>query len=144
MPESEIASTNYKIQKLASNLSKRVSFISGIGQKGRIGIWTSHRVKTEIARALNIRVSNGLVYFHKDLVSVSNHKQTPDAQKKELMRQLGCYERRIVMDANGELKDEYFDGKRTPPDDLAIALQIVNLYSRVYMESPKDFSTSTL
>ncbi len=141
----DIVSEEEKMIRLVTNLRNRVTFISGIGQPGRIGVWTTKKVKSEIARSLSVRIKNGLLVFHKKLVCVaSGHKFNSIDAKKEMIRQLLSYERQIVLNTEGELINEFYSGKRTGPDDLCIALQIVNLYSKVYINSPREFSSKPL
>lgn len=133
------------VQQVAGDLRKRVTFLRGLDSRGRIGVWTNHQRKVEMARALAVRIRDGLLYFHRDLVCVaSGPDYTPLKAKKELLRQLTQYERIIDLDQNGDLRSERYSGKRSGWDDLAIAIQAMNLYSHTWLDAPRLHSSIPL
>lgn len=138
----DIISEEEKMLKLISNLRSRISFMSGVASPGKVGVWITNSLKSEMATSLSVRLKNGLLVFHRNLICAASGQnfKSVDA-KKEMLRQLRSYERQIVLNSDGELRNEFYSGKRTGPDDLIIALQILNLYSKLYLKSPERYAS---
>lgn len=145
LPSEHLGAHRDVVQQVAGDLKRRVTFLRGVDHRGRVGVWTNNRTKVEMARALAVRIRDGLLCFHEDLVCVASGPNFGPLQaKQELMRQLRSYERIIELDAKGELRCEKYSGKRSGWDDLCIAIQAMNLFSRTWMDAPRLHSSEPL
>lgn len=123
-----------------SNLRENVTFMTGVYQNN-VGILTTHKSKRKMAEALASRLHDGMLAFHHALVcQTSGDNFSPEDAKEELVRQIKHYEDEPVLNSEGEVIDGRLSGKKSGPDDLCIALQVVNLYAQMWMKNPRRYS----
>lgn len=132
-----IDTDNRGIVRLARNLHRRLAFLKGVDRPGRVGVWTTPKTKKEMGDALATRLGSGRVAFSHNLVCVASGPQfSANLAKEELVRQLKAYTRKPILDQNGEVRGYRYSGKGAGPDDLVMALQVMNLYYRYWVDAP--------
>lgn len=124
---------------LAANLRRDVTFLRGVDRPGRVGVLTTSKTKKAMAEGMAVRLSDGLVAFHHNMICVSSGQHFGPLQAKaEMIRQLKAYERTLDYDIHGEVRGVRYSGKASGTDDLAISLQVVAQYARYYVEAPRS------